>query len=392
MNRLLANVFAINIARGMARVALSWVMLQRFGAFGLSAVVLSMSVGQFLGSLSAGYLTDRLNRRKVARETSWISGAVFALVEVDFLNRHDGLFPICVLVFIIYILLSVHDNAARTLIPSIVSSGDDIERANGHFITTGEVGSFIGPAITGLLIGFYRAEIVIILAVACCIVAAMAMGGLDPKGDAHRFQCEKREAAAESLTIGFFIANAWLVFGLLLAVLANIFIVPISLVLVPLRINEVGFGAVELGYFYAALSAGFAAAGLLGMRDLWSRLGELRLGAFLAAGSGIYGLTSYFHILPIIVICGLGAGFFLAKFEIGWNSLMQSRIRANMIGRVYGLGSWTSFAGRTIGVSAVGMVASVSSVQITTFGSILCLMLGIAVVTVLTQTRIVQIE
>lgn len=390
MRHLLANVFAIDLARGMARVALSWLMLQRHGAAGLSAVVLAMSVGQFLGSLLAGYVTDRGDRRTLARESSWICGVGFALVGILLGSGSDSAITVCALVLLIYALLSVHDNAARTLIPSIVPR-DGIERANGHFITAGEVGSFVGPMITGWLIGAYRADAVIVMAAGGCLIAALAINGLGHAAR-QRHTPEATLPAPGRLTIGYLRANGWLVFGLLLAVLANILLVPISLVLVPLRIKEVGFGAVELGYFYAALSAGFAAAGLLKLGDLWGRLGDARLAAFLAAGSAVYTLTFFFHILPVILLCGLGAGFFLARFEIGWSSLIQDRTRADMLGRVYGLGSWTSFAGRMIGVSGAGLLVAGAGVQVVTFALIMALLVTVVVLVAVTQTRAALIE
>ncbi|MET4373246.1 ENTS family enterobactin (siderophore) exporter [Bradyrhizobium sp. LB12.1] len=391
MKRLLVNVFAIDVARGMARVTLSWAMLQGYGAYGVSAVVLLISVGQFLGALGAGHLTDRFSRAKLAREASWIGGIGFLSIGIAFATRQEGVFVIGALAFVTYVLLAVHDNAIRTLIPSIVSS-HEIERANGHFITAGEIGSFCGPAVAGWLVAAYGAQAVILLAAASCLIAAATIRRLKVQTERIALPGERNGSDLKYLNVGFFKANSWLGFGLVLAVLANILVVPISLVLVPIRIKEVGFGAMELGYFYAALSMGFAASGVFWTQKLWTRIGDLRLAAFLAAGSMVYLLTSYFNLMPLILICGAAAGFFLAKFEISWNSLLQTRIDSGLLGRVYGLGSWTSFGGRTLGVAAVGSVTSLIGVQATTFGLIVCLLLAVLIVVALGQVKSAQME
>jgi len=55
------------------------------------------------------------------------------------------------------------------------------------------------------------------------------------------------------LNAALFSQHNWLTVGLLVATTANLFVVPIGLVFVPIRIQQVGLGPVELGYFYAAL-------------------------------------------------------------------------------------------------------------------------------------------
>jgi hypothetical protein len=233
---------------------------------------------------------------------------------------------------------------------------------NGYFVTVGQVGFFLAPLAAGWLIERSGAAAALSLAGVGCLAAAGILGPLRARETTGA--ADKADAAGDrKLKPLFFVQTPWLFKGLCLAVLANLLIVPIATVLVPLRVNEVSFGAMQLGYFYAALSAGIALAGLMTMpRIAW--IGEsVQLALFLCAASVTYLLTYFFDLLPVILVCGLVVGALLSLFEVNWNSMIQERTLSGMVGRVYGASSWLSFVARTAGVALAGWIANRAGTQ-----------------------------
>lgn len=348
----LGNVFATDFAQGAARVALSWIVLQQHGAASLSLIVLVMALGQFSGAFIAGHFTDRFSRRTIAALTNWISSAGLFGIAVVLFRGNAQVYYIAPLTFATYLALAVHDNAARTLIPEIVPPGN-LRRVNGLFVTLGEVGYFIAPLAAGWIIEGLGGGAALCLTASACVVAAVLVR-IIPLRDRAEVSAAVEVAPPPRLKLAFFLQNQWLLTGLCAAVSANLFILPISNLLIPIRVSEVGFGAAELGYFYAALSAGFASAGLARMPRFSSVAESVQLALYISGAALIYVLTYFFDFLPVIFVCGFFAGSLLVVFEVNWNAIMQERTPSSLVGRVYGVSSWLSFVGRSVGVALAG--------------------------------------
>lgn len=111
---------ATNLADGIASVAFPWLatLLTR-DPFLIGLVAFAGRLPWLLLSVPAGVITDRSDRRNL-------------IVRAEV----------------------VRDNAAQTLMPSVVPS-DDLERANGRLWTVETVvGRFVGPPLAGFLIAY----------------------------------------------------------------------------------------------------------------------------------------------------------------------------------------------------------------------------------------------
>lgn len=106
-----------------------------------------------------------------------------------------------------------------------------------------------------------------------------------------------------------------------------------------------------------------AAGGVFRPPRLRSLSTEARLAVFLGLSLPPYIVISQVDSTAGLIACGAVSGIALCLFEVAWNAVMQERTPDKMLGRVYALGSWLSFAARVMGVAACGAFAAVGGVS-----------------------------
>lgn len=358
---LLAHVGLLAFAWGSARIALVWFAIERFGNGGLSLIVLTISVGQFVGAFMAGQITDRFDKRAVAIHSTWLSGSGLSIFALCMGFGVATIYAVIPVLFLSYVAMAIHDNATRTLIPQI-AQGDDLERINGGFVTMGEVVYFAAPLAAGWAVQLLGGKSALATSCVFAVFAALLAAWIKPNKQLADPGASSASKSIKGLSFRFLVDRKWLLGGLTAATVANLFLVPINTVLVPLRITDAGLGPVQLGYFSAALSAGMAAGGLVKPPRIGAVAANARLAIFLAMSLPFYLLISSFGGMLGVIACGVAAGVALCLFEVAWNAVMQERSPAHLLGRIYALGSWLSFAARALGVLMSGaIVAAVGS-------------------------------
>jgi MFS transporter, DHA3 family, macrolide efflux protein len=286
-----------------------------------------------------------------------------------------------------FLLIAIHDNAARTMIPELVQR-NAINRTNGYFTSIGQISSFLAPLAAGWAVSKFGAGLTLIIAAISflfAIILAYVVKMMAVNGNTDTI---KKNNVLPRISIETFFRQRWLLIGLSTAVVTNFFLVPLNLYLAPIQIKEAGFGPMELGYYSAALSAGVALSGFVQWplshrisREMYSLLA-------IAAAAPVYILRYFFYALPAILVCGVLSGALLCVFEVKWHTSMQERSEGDMIGRIYSVGSWMSFAGRSAGVAVWGWVSGMLSVQIVI---ILCIIgIWISLVIILLMSKFIS--
>ncbi|MBW4962844.1 MFS transporter [Sulfitobacter sp. CW3] len=152
-----------NLGDGIAMVALPWLAtLLTSDPLLIAAVATAQRLPWLLFALPAGVLTDRADRRLLMVRADIVR--VFLMVVTVLMISTQSNLPvlegsaptaILSLVMIAFFLGSaevIRDNAAQTILPSIVAH-PDLERANGQMWSAEQVaGQFIGPPLAGVLI------------------------------------------------------------------------------------------------------------------------------------------------------------------------------------------------------------------------------------------------
>jgi Major Facilitator Superfamily len=133
-----------------AYIALIATLYEQTGsAAWVSAALFAGVVGSVLGAPGAGYIGDRLDRRRVLIGTDLVSAAVagsMALV-VDDPAALVGLFGLHAVV------TSPFAPASAAAMPNLVRAEEEVPRANALVAATTSVGYLLGPLAGGLLLG-----------------------------------------------------------------------------------------------------------------------------------------------------------------------------------------------------------------------------------------------
>jgi len=160
-----------NLGDGVAQIGYPWLASAvTRNPLLIALVAVTQKLPWLLFSLPAGVITDRVDRRKLIVLMDVLRAIitlVVALAVLGFSNElpatdalesvvgtRTGLYLILVVASLLLGMAEVlRDNAAQTIIPSIVEP-DNLERANGRMWSAEQIAnSFIGPPLGSLLIG-----------------------------------------------------------------------------------------------------------------------------------------------------------------------------------------------------------------------------------------------
>jgi MFS family permease len=303
---LLSGRFLTAFGNEMLSFAIGWELwLRTHEAFALGMVGLVQVVPVILLSLPAGHLADQYNRKRIVL----ISELFLALcvLGLGWLSYTEGpLVLIYALLLGIGIARALNDPASSTLLPQTVPP-HLFSNAATWSTSTWHIASIAGPALAGLLIGFFHSVTFIYIfdafaAITFCILLAMIKG--------RQLALAEKSPTWKSLTEGFrFMRNTRVI---LAAITLDMFAVLFggAVALLPIYATDVlQVGAQGLGILRAAPSVGallmaFSLAHLPPMQNAGRTLLLAVTGFGLA--TIIFGLSTSF-IVSVAMLLFLGA-------------------------------------------------------------------------------------
>ena len=154
--RLLFSAGALtNLGDGLIVLALPWLAtLMTRDPVAIGAVAAAGRLPWLLFALPAGVIIDRSDQRKLIARADLLRAAIVLAIFFLALNPPSGgaIWLLAGLAFLLGSAEVLRDNAAQTILPSIVDSAD-LEAANGQLWSTEQLtGQFIGPPLAGILI------------------------------------------------------------------------------------------------------------------------------------------------------------------------------------------------------------------------------------------------
>ena len=161
--RLLLSASSVsNLGDGIAMVALPWLAtLLTSDPLFIAGVATAQRLPWLLFSLPVGVWTDRADRRLLMFRADLLRVALMVFTVLMIVSQTSmpptgtglaAILSLTVIAFLFGFAEVVRDNAAQTVLPSIVGH-TDLERANGQMWSAEQVcGQFIGPPVAGLLI------------------------------------------------------------------------------------------------------------------------------------------------------------------------------------------------------------------------------------------------
>ncbi|MEO1537754.1 MAG: MFS transporter [Pseudomonadota bacterium] len=364
--RLIGASGATNLADGIASVAFPWLatLLTR-DPFLIGLVAFAGRFPWLLLAVPAGVITDRSDRRNLIVRadvfrvllTFGVVGLILTLPNnVEVMPEFDKALPYVLalsgLAFLLGCAEVVRDNAAQTLMPSVVPP-DDLERANGRLWTVETVvGRFVGPPLAGFLIALALPAPFLLDAVAFGFAAFLVWCiALPPRiapprrswrvetMEGLRWLWERPVLRRLALSLG--VING-------LASLA-------ATILVLVAQERLGLSATGFGLLLTAGAAGGVAGGLL-CPAIVARLGAQRS---LTLSLGIIPFPFLAMMAPDALI--VGAALFLQTF-VGtlWNvvtvSYRQRTIPDDLLGRVNSVYRFFGWGTMSLGALFGGIV------------------------------------
>lgn len=144
-----------NLGDGLVILALPWLAtLMTQNPIGIAAVAAAGRLPWLLFSIPAGVIVDKVDHRKLIARTDLLRAAIVLAIILLAMNQQaqGAVWVLAGLAFLLGSAEVVRDNAAQTMLPSIVDS-QDLERANGQLWSSEQLtGQFIGPPLAGFLI------------------------------------------------------------------------------------------------------------------------------------------------------------------------------------------------------------------------------------------------
>lgn len=162
--RLLLSASSVsNLGDGIAMVALPWLAtMLTSDPLLIAGVATAQRLPWLLFSLPVGVWTDRADRRSLIFRADLVRVALMIFTVMMIVSQTSvptptssisiAILSLTIIAFLFGSAEVVRDNAAQTVLPSIVDHAE-LERANGQMWSAEQVsGQFIGPPVAGLLI------------------------------------------------------------------------------------------------------------------------------------------------------------------------------------------------------------------------------------------------
>lgn len=330
---LFAAAAMTNLGDGLIVLALPWLAaLMTQDPLAIGAVAAAGRLPWMLFALPAGVLTDQMDRRKLmARADLMRAGVVLAILALALADPLPGaVWVLAGLAFLLGAAEVLRDNAAQTILPSIVGA-EDLEAANGQMWSTEQLtGQFIGPPLAGVLIAA-GVGLPFGLDVAMLVLAAglVWLISLPP-------QVPMQQGFWQALTDGIaFMRDDRALLRLALVLGAANFLAMMTLTVQVLFAQEVlGLSAAEYGLVLSVAAAGAIAGSLaapLMMRWLGTQACLLVSIVIWGLGYAVIGLSNDGVTVALALFAVMAAAMLWNVITVSWR---QRRIPTALLGRV----------------------------------------------------------
>lgn len=381
--RLFGSAACANLGDGVMTVAVVWLAssLTRDPLL-ITLVGLASRLPWLLFSLPAGVLADRYDRHRLVAWMDVARCVVVGLLAIP-VTLMQGRLPdpeelaagaapaagagvllaaLCVAALLIGFAEVVRDNAAQTLVPSIVPA-DRLERANGRLWgAESAANNFIGPPLGGVLIGLAIGLPFALNAAMLAVSAALVFAIDIPRTRAAATAASRRGWRSE---IGEGLRWLWrhdVLRALALLLGAMNFLSAMTFAVMVLFVQEV-LGLFE-GWQFGLVLTGVATGALVGSVLSDRVTARMRHGTALlctmvgsALGMAGIGLTSS---AVLVWLLGVGTGFLIVLWNVITVSLRQRVIPDALLGRVNSVYRFFGWGTISLGTLLGGVIVTLA--------------------------------
>lgn len=352
------------IGEGLNKVALLWFVYELTGsALMIATVGLIQTVPPLIFGPLIGVYLDRLRKKPIMVWVDLIRTVLTLLIPVLYglgLLRLEGLF---ILIFLTSMVSTVFGPALVSTVPLLVRRGELVS-ANALIQSTNNIGTLLGPAVSGILIALIGAQHVLYVNAATFLVSALCLIPIRCKETVPERQQNADSATSvfRDLLVGF-----RFVFGdrstvLLLVTITALYNLGASafVFVLPVYAKELlHMGPIQLGWLWSALGVGMlTASSWLALRQSTDAQSRMKI---LVSGTTMGGLaTCTLGLLEspllaagLVILVGAGA----ALLNPVVFALLQELTPSHLMGRVLTTFSTGSMAAAMVGMSGFGWIA-----------------------------------
>ena len=347
-----------NLGDGLVLLALPWLAtLMTQNPVAIGAVAAAGRLPWLLFSIPAGVIIDAADHRKlIARADLLRAGIVLAILGLAMKQDVQGaVWVLAALAFLLGSAEVLRDNAAQTMLPSIVDASD-LERANGQLWSSEQLtGQFIGPPLAGALIaagigipfGIDAALLVLAAGLVWMITLAPKTA---PKTDFR---------SALIAGIAFMRGDKQLLRLAIILGLANFIATAVLTIEVLFAKDVLGLSAFGYGLVLSVAAVG-AISGSLLAPQLTARLGTqpclyLAIGTW-GVGYAAIGLSTTGIAMGAASFCVMAAAMVWNVITVSWR---QRRIPADMLGRANSIYRFFGWGSMPLGALAAGALVAI---------------------------------
>ncbi|MCF2870189.1 MFS transporter [Octadecabacter sp. G9-8] len=364
--RFLFSASAIsNLGDGISALAFPWLAtLITRDPFLIALVAFAGRLPWFLFSIPAGVITDRYDRRTLMVRADMFRliltfGVIGLILQAPTLPlAGEALHYILALSGIALLLGTaevLRDNAAQTVLPSIVSKSD-LETANGQMWSIEQImGSFVGPPLAGVLIAWAVPAPFVVDAVSFGLAAWLVWMIALPKRAAptrRHIMVEVREGWAWMRAHPVVLRLA-----VMLGLINALFTMTLT-VLILFSQDILGLSAVQHGVLLTAGAAGGVAGGMIGPRVV-ARLGQQRCihiaQALMIAPFVMIAMTSNPYVVAAALFLEMVSGMLWNVITVSYR---QRLIPDDLLGRVNSIYRFFGWGMMPVGALAAGILVA----------------------------------
>jgi MFS family permease len=350
---------------GVMSVALPLLVLTITGsATDLGVVVAARLVPTVVFLLLGGAVSDRVSRRLAMLVSDAIRTLISATLGVLALNARLNLTEMLAGAVTFGLFDALFYPASTALLPEVaaaehLTSSNSLNRFSGTL-----AGGLLGPLVGGVIASTIGVSWSLIIDASTFVVSAGCLVAMRrtprPAPSGASVMSDIREG------LSYCRRTPWLIWSIMVAGVANALIFTPSAIMLPLLYKRVlhapnwmvgvGFAAVGVGGLFGAVAMMVVARPRAQVRAMWLAWTGA---AFLSV---VFGLMSSTWLASSIA---LGTGALLIVGNILWDSLVQSEVPREILGRVSSV-DWTFSLGLSpIGVALAGVVSGTVGVRAT---------------------------
>jgi MFS transporter, DHA3 family, macrolide efflux protein len=355
-------------ALAIAWVGESWYAINVLGkANEFGYILICGMVPRLIFMLIGGAIADAFSKKYVIATSLGLRAALLVALGGAILAGYAGFTFILVLAFL-YGVIDAYYWPSRDAILVEVLEKDELPRANSIMLTTGQVGLIVGPALGGILIGFFELSYVILALGLLLLLTALIFlvlmrehvsGSPVTAKDRDKTVREKIGAFLGQLKAGLIYVRDHPQFSVLMLIfaIANIlFMGPLQQSVPLLATKDFGGTASAFGNLWSTWAVGMAAGGVFMSFLAPQRKRFLLLVSMLLLESVFLVALAFAGSLAVGCAIMFGIGFCIACNNVPTMSILQVYSDKDKVGRVMGFNDTISMGLTPLSYVAVSVL------------------------------------